>query len=75
MMPRPEKGPSHGSAAVQRRDLVGSERCAVGGEPLGRIVAVWFIANSFFGRRPGEAYFANVRILDEDSSIEVFAPH
>jgi hypothetical protein len=34
---------------------------------------VWFIANSFFGKQPGEAYFANVRLRDGDRAVDVFA--
>jgi len=46
---------------------------AVGGEAPKRIVAVWFIANSFFGKQPGEAYFANVKLSDGERTVEVFA--
>jgi hypothetical protein len=63
-----------GDWVTHRRPVLQDYVDAVGGEPPRRIVAVWFIANSFFGRRPGEAYFANVRLLDGDSSVEVFAP-
>lgn len=62
-----------GEWVTHRRLVLEDYLEAVGGEPPARIVAVWFIANSFFGRRPGEAYFANVELHDGDRRIEVFA--
>ena len=62
-----------GDWVTHRRAVLADYRSAVGGEAPARIIAVWFIANSFFGKRPGEAYFANVRLLDGDRSIDVFA--
>lgn len=38
-----------------------------------RIVGIWFIANSIFGRQPGAASFANVSIGDGESTTVVFA--
>jgi len=38
-----------------------------------RIVGVWFIANSLFGRQPGAASFANVSISNGDSQTVIFA--
>jgi hypothetical protein len=61
-----------GDWVTHRRPVLADYREAVGGEPPARIVAVWFIANSFFGKRPGEAYFANVRLRDGGRSVEVF---
>jgi hypothetical protein len=55
-----------------RRSILADYTEAVGGEKPARIVAVWFIANSYFGKQPGEAYFANVRLRDGDRVVEVF---
>jgi hypothetical protein len=55
-----------------RRPIAADYTAAVGGEKPARIVAVWFIANSFFGKKPGEAYFANVRLRDGERVVEVF---
>lgn len=38
-----------------------------------RIVGIWFIANSLFGRQPGAASFANVTISNGDTQTVVFA--
>ena len=62
-----------GDWATHRRAVLADYRSAVGGEAPARIVAVWFIANSFFGKQKGEAYFANVRLLDGGHSIDAFA--
>lgn len=45
---------------------------AVGGDVPKRIVGVWFIANSLFGRQLGEAAFADVTIKDGDTRVSVF---
>ena len=45
---------------------------AVGGESPKRIVGVWFIANSIFGRQPGEATFADVVIKSGETEVSVF---
>ncbi len=37
-----------------------------------RIVGVWFIANSLFGRNPGAASFANATINTGDALVKVF---
>ena len=55
------------------RPVLQDYREAVGGEAPARIVAVWFIANSYFGKQPGEAYFANVQLRDGDRRVDVFA--
>lgn len=62
-----------GEWATHRRPVLADYVAAVGGEKPARIVAVWFIANSFFGKQPGEAYFANVRLRDGDRAVDVFA--
>jgi hypothetical protein len=62
-----------GEWTSHRRPIRADYLEAVGGEAPARIVAVWFIANSVFGKRPGEAYFANVRLRDGERTIEVFA--
>jgi hypothetical protein len=61
-----------GEWATHRRPIAEDYAEAVGGEKPARIVAVWFIANSYFGKQPGEAYFANVRLRDGDRVVEVF---
>lgn len=38
-----------------------------------RIVGIWFIANSLFGRQPGAASFANVSIRDGNSETVIFS--
>ncbi len=45
---------------------------AVGGKAPERIVGVWFIINSVFGRQQAEAYFSDVVIRDGDESIAIF---
>jgi hypothetical protein len=37
-----------------------------------RIVAIWFIANSLFGRQPGAASFADVSVTSGDTRSVVF---
>ncbi len=61
-----------GEWSSHRRPIRADYLEAVGGEAPARIVAVWFIANSYFGKRPGEAYFANVWLRDGERAIEVF---
>jgi hypothetical protein len=45
---------------------------AVSGEPPERIVGIWFIANSVFGRQPGAASFADVVIRDGETQVSAF---
>ena len=61
-----------GEWKTHRRPVLADYVEAVGGEKPARIVAVWFIANSFFGKQPGEAYFANVKLQDGDRTVAVF---
>jgi hypothetical protein len=61
-----------GEWETHRRPILADYTEAVGGEKPARIVAVWFIANSYFGKKPGEAYFANVRLRDGERTVEVF---
>jgi hypothetical protein len=65
-------GAGLGDWTSHRRPVRADYLEAVGGAAPARIVAVWFIANSVFGHRPGEAYFANVRLLDRGATVEVF---
>lgn len=44
---------------------------AVGGPPPARIVRVWLIANSVFGRGQGRAAFGDIRVGDADSLVRV----
>ena len=55
-----------------RRPLRADYLRAVGGEAPNRIVGVWFIANSLFGRQPAEALFSNVVLRDGDETVPVF---
>ena len=55
-----------------RRSIKADYLTAVGGTPPARIVGVWFIINSLFGRQPAEAYFTDVVIEDAGAKIEVF---
>jgi hypothetical protein len=64
--------PGLGEWKSHRRPILADYTEAVGGEKPARIVAVWFIANSYFGKKPGEAYFANVRLRDGERTVEVF---
>ena len=61
-----------GEWKTHRRPVLADYVEAVGGEKPARIVAVWFIANSFFGKKPGEAYFANVKLYSGERTVEVF---
>ncbi len=45
---------------------------AIAGDMPGRIVGVWFIVNSLFGRQPAEAYFAEVVIRSGGQEVRVF---
>jgi hypothetical protein len=56
-----------------RRGVRADYRKAVGGEAPKRIVGVWFIVNSLFGRQPAQAYFANVVISSAGEETAVFA--
>jgi len=55
------------------RNVLDDYVAAVDGEPPSRIVGVWFIAVSVFGRQPGAASFANVAISNGDQRFKVFA--
>jgi hypothetical protein len=41
------------------------------GEPLGRIVRVWLIANSVFQRRRGRCSYGGIRLSDGKGVVEV----
>jgi hypothetical protein len=41
------------------------------GEPPGRIVRVWLIANSVFQRRSGTCSYAAIRVADQNRIVEV----
>jgi hypothetical protein len=62
-----------GEWTTHTRPVLADYVAAVGGEKPARIVAVWFIANSFFGKQPGEAFFANVKLRDASRTVDVFA--
>ena len=54
------------------RPVLADYTAAVAAEVPQRIVAVWFIANSVFGRQPGAASFADVVIRNGDDQLSVF---
>jgi hypothetical protein len=64
--------PGLGEWHSHERPVLADYTMAVAGEAPERIVAVWFIANSVFGRQPGEASFADVTIRNGDERTAVF---
>jgi PQQ-dependent dehydrogenase (methanol/ethanol family) len=54
------------------RSVQADYQASVGGEMPTRIVGVWVIANTLFGRQPAEAFFANARITDGEKSVPLF---
>jgi Protein of unknown function (DUF3047) len=54
------------------RNVLADYATAVGGAPPTRIVGVWFIGNSLFGRQRAAASFADVVIADGDQRVTVF---
>lgn len=45
---------------------------AVGGPPPGRIIRIWLIANSVFGRGEGHAQFGDIQISDGDTQHRIW---
>ena len=37
-----------------------------------KIIGVWFIGNSLFGRRGADAEFANISVQDANTQINIF---
>jgi hypothetical protein len=54
------------------RPVLEDYRASIDGEPPSRIVGIWFIANSVFGRQRGAASFAEVTIANGESEFRVF---
>lgn len=54
------------------RPILEDYRKTIPGEVPTRIVAVWFIANSIFGRQQADAYFSDVVLKDGDISLHIF---
>ncbi len=61
-----------GEWTTHTRNVLADYATAVGGAPPTRIVGVWFIGNSLFGRQRAAASFADVVIVDGDQRVTVF---
>ncbi len=61
-----------GEWTTHTRNVLADYAAAVGGAPPTRIVGVWFIGNSLFGRQRAAASFADVVIADGDQRVTVF---
>lgn len=61
-----------GTWSSHTRNVLADYTSAVGRAAPTRIVGVWFIANSLFGRQRAAASFANVVISDGDRQVRVF---
>jgi hypothetical protein len=57
---------------THERKVLEDYRASIDGEVPSRIVGVWFIANSLFGRQRAAASFADVAIVDGTSHRDVF---
>ena len=55
-----------------RRNIYTDYSISVGGEMPKKIVGVWFIGNSIFGRREADAEFANISLQDGNTQINIF---
>jgi hypothetical protein len=56
----------------ESRNVWDDYRQAVGGALPSRIVRVWLIANSVFGRGEGKAQFGDIRVADGTSKMRVW---
>ena len=54
-----------------KRNIYTDYATSVGGEMPKKIVGVWFIGNSLFGRRSADAEFANISVQDGNMRINV----
>ncbi|MGI9328385.1 MAG: DUF3047 domain-containing protein [Pseudomonadales bacterium] len=54
------------------REVLADYRASIQLSEPARIVGVWFIANSIFGRQQGAASFANVKITNGDTETVIF---
>ena len=55
-----------------KRNIFTDYSRSVGGEMPKKIVGVWFIGNSMFGRRDADAEFANISVQDGNTQISIF---
>ena len=55
-----------------KRNIYSDYSTSVGGEMPKKIVGVWFIGNSMFGRRGADAEFANISVQDGNTRIDIF---
>ena len=55
-----------------KRNIYTDYSTSVGGEMPKKIVGVWFIGNSIFGRRGADAEFANISVQDGNTQINIF---
>ena len=55
-----------------KRNIYTDYSTSVGGETPKKIVGVWFIGNSLFGRRGADAEFANISVQDGNTQINIF---
>ena len=55
-----------------KRNIYSDYSTSVGGEMPKKIVGVWFIGNSMFGRRESDAEFANISVQDGNTRIDIF---
>ncbi len=62
-----------GEWSSHTRNVLADYEAAVGRDPPSRIVGVWFIGNSVFGRRRAAASFADVAIIDGDQRVNIFS--
>jgi hypothetical protein len=61
-----------GEWSSHTRNLLADYQAAIEGEPPSRVVGVWFIGVSLFGRQRAAASFADVAIIDGDQRVNVF---
>jgi hypothetical protein len=61
-----------GEWSSHTRNVLADYQAAVQGDPPSRIVGVWFIGNSVFGRQRAAASFADVAVIDGDQRVNVF---
>ena len=61
-----------GEWSTHKRNVLADYATAIGGAPPTRIVGVWFIGNSLFGRQRAAASFADVAIIDGAERVSVF---
>ncbi len=62
-----------GEWSSHTRNVLADYKAAVQRDPPSRIVGVWFIGNSVFGRKRAAASFADVAIIDGGQRVNVFS--